>query len=318
MISIIVAIYQAESYLHRCVDSILNQTYKNIELLLVNDGSTDRSGAICDEYAQQDSRVKVFHKQNEGVSATRQFGLDHAIGEYTIYVDPDDWIEPDMIECLYTKAIEEKADMVMCDMSWDYPDHSEISRENPSDLSATTILSEIYFRISSSLCNKLIRRDCYIQYNIRYTLGMKYLEDLYILLQLLSHPIRIEYIGKAFYHYDRYTNTSSLTRCKDVEEYKMAVDYIDEHIDHEVYKDIDRLKRDVIFEAYYNHLPTERFTSFYPDQHRAIFQIGLSHPTQEWRNIEVGLALYGFPILGKLYAKTVTNLSLFKRRIVGK
>ena len=100
-ISVIVPVYKAEKYLHRCVDSILAQSYTDFELLLIDDGSPDNSGAICDEYAIKDSRVRVFHKQNGGASSARNKGLDHANGEWVSFVDSDDWIEPQMVESLF-------------------------------------------------------------------------------------------------------------------------------------------------------------------------------------------------------------------------
>lgn len=114
-VSVIVPVYKAENYLCHCVDSLLAQTFPDFEILLIDDGSPDHSGDICDEYARKDSRVRVFHKENEGVSSTRQCGIDNAKGEYTIHADPDDWVEPDMLEELYKKAKEEDADVVICD-----------------------------------------------------------------------------------------------------------------------------------------------------------------------------------------------------------
>lgn len=102
-ISIIVPVYNAERYLHKCIDSILNQTYNDIELLLINDGSTDLSGVICDEYAQNDNRIRVLHKENSGVSATRNIGLDNITGEYVTFIDADDWIETSMLNDVYEK-----------------------------------------------------------------------------------------------------------------------------------------------------------------------------------------------------------------------
>ena len=105
-ISIIVPVYKAETYLSRCLDSIINQTFKNFEVLLIDDGSPDCSGEICDKYAAMDTRIRVLHKENGGVSSARQMGLDNAKGEYTIHADPDDWVEPNMLEELYKKAKE--------------------------------------------------------------------------------------------------------------------------------------------------------------------------------------------------------------------
>ena len=113
-ISVIVAIYNVEQYLHKCIDSILAQTYENLEIILVDDGSPDKSGAICDEYAQKDSRVKVIHKQNGGQSTARNAALDIATGEYIGFVDGDDWIEPEMYQTMYSTMVNEGADIVQC------------------------------------------------------------------------------------------------------------------------------------------------------------------------------------------------------------
>ena len=115
LVSIIVPVYKAEKWLHRCVDSILAQTMEDFELLLIDDGSPDRSGEICDEYAAKDLRVRVFHKENGGVSSARQKGLENAIGEYVIHCDPDDWVDTDMLMELTQYAKKTQADMVICD-----------------------------------------------------------------------------------------------------------------------------------------------------------------------------------------------------------
>ena len=115
LVSVIVPVYKAEAYLHKCVDSLLAQTMTDFEVLLIDDGSPDRSGAICDEYAAKDSRIRVFHKENGGVASARQVGIENVRGEYTIHADPDDWVEPTMLEELYAKAKEDDADMVICD-----------------------------------------------------------------------------------------------------------------------------------------------------------------------------------------------------------
>ena len=116
LISVIVPVYNVEKYLDKCIQSILGQTYSNIELLLIDDGSTDSSGAICDKYVTQDSRVRVFHKSNEGVSAARNWGLDNAKGEWIAFVDADDWIDSDMYERMYNAAVQNQTDMVSCDL----------------------------------------------------------------------------------------------------------------------------------------------------------------------------------------------------------
>ena len=103
MVSIIVPIYKAEKYLHRCIDSILAQSYADFELLLINDGSPDSCGAICDKYATKDSRIRVFHKENGGVSSARNLGLENAFGEWITFIDADDYVHPRFLESLYAK-----------------------------------------------------------------------------------------------------------------------------------------------------------------------------------------------------------------------
>lgn len=114
MISIIIPVYNVQEYLNECIDSVINQTYKNLQIILVDDGSTDNSGKICDEYAEKDKRVIVLHKQNGGLSEARNYGLDIAIGQYIFFLDSDDYIHSQMCEILYYFAIKEKADIVTC------------------------------------------------------------------------------------------------------------------------------------------------------------------------------------------------------------
>ena len=104
-ISVIIPVYNVEQYLEKCLDSILNQTYKNIEIILVNDGSIDKSGLICDEYSRKYNNIKVFHKENGGVSSARNLGIDNATGQYLAFIDPDDYIDVNMYEILVEKIL---------------------------------------------------------------------------------------------------------------------------------------------------------------------------------------------------------------------
>lgn len=225
-VSIIVPVYKAEAYLHRCVDSILDQTFTDFELLLIDDGSPDRSGEICDEYAQKDSRIRVIHKENGGVSSARQRGLDEAVGEYTIHADPDDWVEPNMLEELYKKAKQDDADIVICDYFNNIGTKQTICRQCPSSLEPKQVLMELFQQLHGSCCNKLARRVCYKQYGIEFPRGINYCEDLFTWVQFLSHKeVKVAYLNKAFYHYfdnpesitRRYQRSQYETRCKFVE-----------------------------------------------------------------------------------------------------
>ena len=212
-VSVIVPVYKAEKYLRKCVDSILAQTFRDFEVILVDDGSPDKSGAICDEYARKDPRVRVFHKENGGVSSARQCGLDNARGEYTIHADPDDWVEPNMLEELYAKAKAEDADMVICDFYVNDNRGQRYVRQRPSALDHETVLRELFQQLHGSCWNKLVRRACYREYNVSFPLEFSFCEDLYTNTALLKHyKMRVSYVSQAFYHYEQQVNTSSIVK----------------------------------------------------------------------------------------------------------
>ena len=211
-ISIIVPIYKAESTLIRCLDSLKAQTLPDFEVIMVDDGSPDRCGAMIDEYAARDGRFKAFHKPNGGVSSARQFGIDHATGEYTIHADPDDWVDPEMLEALYGMAKEADADMVICDFYENTYKGQKYIKQEPSSLNHKDVLYDIFGKIHGSTCNKLIRRKLYSEYNIRFPESISFCEDQYVIAAFLKHNIKISYLPKAFYHYVRELNHSSLSR----------------------------------------------------------------------------------------------------------
>ena len=225
-VSVIVPVYKAEAYLERCVDSLLAQTFRDFEILLIDDGSPDRSGEICDMYARKDDRVRVFHQKNSGVSMARQKGLDEARGEYVIHADPDDWVEPDMLQELYAKAKEEDADIVICDFYANYPGRQIYSSQRPSSLRHEAVLCDLFQQLHGSCWNKLVRRVCYNKYNVRFPEGITCWEDLYVNAALLAHDITVAYLPKAFYHYDQFSNTNSIVRqqAKRFDEFARLVD----------------------------------------------------------------------------------------------
>lgn len=218
-ISIIVPVYKAESYLCRCIDSLLAQTFKDFEILLIDDGSPDRSGEICDQYANSDHRVKVFHKENGGVSSARQHGLDNATGEYVIHADPDDWVEPDMLKDMYEKALSEDADMVICNFYWDTSTISVIHRQQPSSLDSESVLLSLFQGIHGSCCNKLVKLSLFKKYGIGFYDGLSFCEDLMINVKLLKLPLKIAYLNQAYYHYVQNVNQNSLSRSYSYEVY---------------------------------------------------------------------------------------------------
>lgn len=210
-----------EHLMRKCIDSVLRQTFRNTEVLLVDDGSTDNSPAICDEYIKVDGRVRVFHKPNGGLSDARNLGLAHAQGKYIIFADPDDWVDADGLDKLYEKAEIEDADMTICDLYREDCYVRHYVKQQPSSLDRETVLRELFLNIGGFTVNKLIKREIYQKYNITYPLGIYGCEDQYTMASILLHDVKIAYEPVAFYHY--MYNSNSLTRYYDENTYEMDI-----------------------------------------------------------------------------------------------
>ena len=213
LISVIVPVYNAEKYLRKCVASIRAQTYRNLEIILVDDGSCDRSGELCDSFALKDPRIVVIHKENGGVASGRNAGLDAMHGDYVGFVDADDWIDPEMYEVLLQRMIAENAQISCCGTAFVAGD-GEITGYFDSDLNAqltvdsTNAQMELIHggRITNSMWNKLYAAgifDGLRQKNV-------YLEDLAMQYLLIAKAGRVTYTGQSMYSY--YLSENSITR----------------------------------------------------------------------------------------------------------
>lgn len=211
-VSIVVPVYNLEKLIGRCLDSILAQTFSNYEVLLIDDGSTDNSGAICDEYAQQDSRFHVFHKPNGGLASANQYGLEIATGKYITHMDPDDWAEKEMLSSLYSKAEEENADMVICDFFMDYPKKQIYKTQRPDSLEPDDIIDSIFYgKLHGGHWNKMVKLSCIRNANVSFEEGINYFEDLLFNVKVLAHIKKVSYLNTAFYHYVQYAGNLSYT-----------------------------------------------------------------------------------------------------------
>lgn len=219
-ISIIMPVYNAEKYLYRSINSIINQTFKDWELIIIDDGSTDGSSYICDSFAANDNRIMVIHKKNEGVAIARQIGINMAKGEYSIHCDSDDWVESNMLEVLHDFAQKYNADIVISDYYINTDSIQKVKKQKPSSLNCNEVLLEIFNnKLFGALWNKLIRTNLYERYNAKFFKDINYCEDLLILVQLLQHEkITISYCPLPFYHY--YFNPNSITNKYTYETYK--------------------------------------------------------------------------------------------------
>ena len=160
MISVIVPVYNVEPYLRKCLDSIVNQTYRDLEILVIDDGSTDWCGKICDEYAGKDGRIRVFHTENRGLSCARNLGLDNARGEWIGFVDSDDWIETDMYEVLLKRAEETEADIVECGVLEEHPNRTG-KRQEYLVTGTEAVIMLIHRELSNAVWNKLWKKSCF-------------------------------------------------------------------------------------------------------------------------------------------------------------
>lgn len=210
-ISVIVPVYNAERYLKRCVDSILAQTYSDFELLLIDDGSKDSSGTICDEYASKDSRVRVYHKSNGGVSDARNFGMNNAQGKWIGFADADDWLELDMYEKMMGVAQLEGADLVM----------TEFTRHKANGVKAHAKMPEydgdmkkfIHSFISSGwtgVWDLLIQKRLIDQYKIRFDRNIKIGEDFVFVMSLLLVSKKFVLLREQLYNYECENEDSAL------------------------------------------------------------------------------------------------------------
>lgn len=205
MISIIIPIYKVEKYLHKCIDSLLAQTYQNIELILVDDGSPDNCGKICDYYATIDHRVKVIHQQNAGVSAARNAGIDIARGEYIGFCDPDDYVSDNMYECMLKAAIRNDVDLVACGyeyLSEEYiVDATRLYQEkmdeimNPRELYSK--LADMPPSIRHGVVTKLFKKS--LVADIRFNNGLHSAEDVNFLLDYIAKVSSSVFIHRPLY-----------------------------------------------------------------------------------------------------------------------
>ena len=246
-VSIIVPVYQVENYIRQCIDSILVQTFTDFELILVDDGSKDRSGKICDEYAVLDQRVKVIHKENGGLSDARNCGMDQAVGNYFMFVDSDDYIASTMLEYLYKALTNKEADIAVCNFLYFFEEDRkrDFSTNIQSEvLSGAEIFycrkNERVYGIWTVAWNKLYKRETLG--NVRFRFG-KYHEDEFWANDIYQMDIKVVTIPECLYYYRQRDNSimgrKNIKRDFDILEAlqeRIAVYFMDERHADQAYK----------------------------------------------------------------------------------
>lgn len=232
MISIIIPVFNVEEYIGRCVESVLNQTYQDFEILLIDDGSTDKSGEICDEYVSKDSRIKVFHVENNGAATARNVGIDNAKGEYISFIDSDDFVAPQMYEILINNLIQYKSDISACNyIRGKNFDKSDLEVKNVIKVFDSEQMSKKFssqLTILDSPCAKLFVRKLFE--DIRFPDRTLH-EDVWVAHHLLCGANKVVYIDKKLYCYYERDNSISVTQDKK----KRIEDLINGMIDRNLY-----------------------------------------------------------------------------------
>lgn len=209
-ISVIVPIYNMEKYLDKCIESIVEQTYKKIEIILVDDGSVDNSLKICNKWKKKDNRINVYHKKNGGLSDAKNFGIKQAKGKYISFIDADDWIELNMYEELINEMIEKKLDIIICGRYLEYENGKKIKQCTQNNIcmssEETIIKLDTFGGFDMSSCDKIYIKELFN--GIEFPVGKK-CEDAYVTYKLFAKSKKIEYYSKIFYHYLQRKNSIS-------------------------------------------------------------------------------------------------------------
>lgn len=201
VISIIIPVYNVEPYLRRCLDSVIGQTYRNLEIIIVDDGSTDNCGAVCDEYKSKDERIRVIHKENGGLSSARNTGLDVATGGYVGFVDSDDWVEPDMMAYLLSGIHAHHAKISVCGRFIEYKKYSkQITWDKVTILDRDAALGQLFQndKLQNNVWDKLFAREIFD--DIRFPVGRTY-EDIAVMHKLFMRADCVVCLPQAKYHY---------------------------------------------------------------------------------------------------------------------
>ena len=267
-ISVIVPVYNAEQYIQKCIDSIIAQTFTNMELILINDGSKDNSGKICDEYAKIDNRIRVFHKENGGVSSARNVGLDHAKGEWIIFVDSDDWIEPNCFNILLSDT--EIADLTYFGCRLYYDDKSVTSyipscfyssnRDDIENKLWKLKINKQNFEYLGFTWNKLFRKSIIKKHKIEFLENLKFREDELFTLSYARYIKSLRIKPDTLYNY-RVLGTGLTHSIKSKEEYLLLIEQLTEVLNQYRNNQIISTEENSILVYYFRALNAEKIFS---------------------------------------------------------
>lgn len=241
-ISVIVPVHNVEDYLEQCLQSLITQNYSDIEILLVDDGSTDRSSHICDSYAVKDNRIKVFHTINRGVAAARNTGIENAKGDFLMFVDGDDWVEPEFCSISLRVALKEDADVVMFGF---FKEGFRTKNHSKPELRGEIVFQDrfmLYGKLKSSFAwNKIYRRELFD--DVRFPEGYTY-EDIPVAYRIFYKSAKLWYIDDILYHYRTRDGsiTSTKTHKNENDRYETRMMAVDDLLSWGMEKEAEELK----------------------------------------------------------------------------
>ena len=215
MITVVVNVYNGEQYIERCINSLIIQTYRNIEIVIVDDGSKDRTAILIDNLAEKDARIKVYHTENKGIGGSRRFGLDQVHGDYLIFTDADDGVEPDYISALYEAIVSQNAQMAICAYIEEYGHNSKIANIEPHVNINDYTKDLLRGRTWAVVWNKLVKTSIVRDNHITFDKDIRYWEDVAFSVSYSLYCDKVAYVTKALYHYVK-NNLQSLTATEGV------------------------------------------------------------------------------------------------------
>lgn len=253
-ISVMVPIYNTSQYLEKCLKSIISQSLKEIEIICVNDGSTDNSLEILEEFAKEDKRIIIVNKKNGGLTSARNAALKIARGKYCLNIDSDDWIEQEYFKDMYEKAEQDNLDILITNIIFDYPSKKSILNDLELDEN-TIIFGKEYMKIFFSnnkngfTWNKLLKRELYFENKLQYNEKIFLLEDLELIGRIGYFSKRVGKLNKAYYHYmQRESNGSQKVKLKNlmdrIEAYRSLIEFYKKYNEEEIVKEIKK-ERDI-------------------------------------------------------------------------
>lgn len=279
-ISIIVPVYNVEKYLSRCIESLINQIYQNIEIICINDGSTDNSLQILENYTNKDNRIKVINQQNQGVSVARNIGLDNATGDYILFVDADDWLEISACETL-TKQIEADLDIIF--FAYKRNEKTIVKNYNFQglnlDYAKKYYWSEIYNKTSitnapKGIWNKLYRIQYIKKYNLRFPSRVSHCEDAIFLMEVLMFNPLVKILNETLYNYDC-TRENSATKISRLAYLHKNIIYRDAILAFDINNDFQKYIKSCFLDDYFNNLVLLAHNLYYNKEYQEILSISV-------------------------------------------